>query len=99
MNSNLEAFKNIRNNAAEEADKRREEARLKKADEKQAAIVEHQNSLLAANIWRSCLNCTNFHIGKPAPASGATECVKYRMLPPPNIIVHGCRDWEDDIPF
>jgi hypothetical protein len=57
------------------------------------AILKHQKRLLDAKLWRSCLNCINW-IEKPN-----IGCMKFRALPPPNVIVHGCKDWEDDIPF
>lgn len=62
-------------------------------EREQASIVDHQERLLYANIWRSCLNCINW---SEKPNLG---CRIYKALPPPKVIVHGCRDWDDDIPF
>lgn len=103
MNSNLEALKAIRTNVDDAAEKRKEEARKKQLDIDHAAILEHQTLLLARNIWRSCLNCQNFVDRIILVANQKTEtykvCGLFSAVPPPNIIVNGCRDWEDDIPF
>lgn len=56
------------------------------------AIIEHQSTLVKRAIWQCCLNCLNFDKTK-------SICLTYKATPPPHIIVHGCRDWEDDIPF
>jgi len=53
-------------------------------------IKKFQNTLLNRAIWRSCLNCDNWD---------GSQCGKWRMMPPPHVIVNGCKDWEDDIPF
>lgn len=75
----------------------KDEYTQKKLDEKQAAIVKHQQTLLNASIWRSCINCINWQQGPPnAPLN---RCDYHKATPPANIIVHGCRDWECDIPF
>lgn len=69
----------------------------KQREEKNAAILKHQETLLKAAIWRSCINCINW---QEIPMSGRTmRCGLYKQTPPPNVIVNGCRDWEDDIPF
>jgi hypothetical protein len=54
------------------------------------AIVEHQTLLVKRGIWRCCVNCDFWD---------KNRCSKYNAVPPPEVIVHGCRDWEDDIPF
>lgn len=70
----------------------------KHKDETQAAIERHQRRLIDANIWRTCLSCINYQSGSPTDES-APYCRMYKATQPPQIIVHGCRDWEDDIPF
>lgn len=69
----------------------------KRKDEEHAAIVKHQQLILRVNHWRSCLNCINW---MEKPMSGKTfYCLLYKAIPPPDVIVNGCRDWDDDIPF
>jgi hypothetical protein len=66
-------------------------------DELQATLEKHQRRLIDAHIWRTCLNCINWY---EVPMSGKTYvCQLYKATPPPQVIVHGCRDWDDDIPF
>ena len=55
-------------------------------------IVKFQKELLDANVWRSCLNCEEWHPSQRL-------CMKYKMLPPPEVIVHGCPEWLISIPF
>lgn len=61
----------------------------------QKRIVEHSTA------WQSCLNCEEWSDGvKP---NGGTHypmgCVLHKGMPPPEVIVHGCRDHMTDIPF
>ena len=60
-------------------------------------LTDIQKLVVRQSGWRTCLNCINW---REVPMSGQTMiCGLYKATPPPNIIVHGCRDWEDDIPF
>lgn len=42
--------------------------------------------------WQCCLNCINWN-------ARDETCAKFGARPPATIIVHGCRDHENDIPF
>lgn len=58
-------------------------------EDEHEAVVLHQTRLLKAGVWRSCLNC-DFWAG---------QCVRFRMMPPPEIVVNSCSEWTNDIPF
>lgn len=74
-----------------------QEVATKHKDETQAAIEKHQRRLIDANIWRTCLSCLYW---EEIPMSGRTMiCGKFKQTPPPQVIVHGCREWDNDIPF
>lgn len=83
-----------------------EEHRLKgvqaRKDEEQAAIEKHQKLLVRSNIWRTCLNCSQF-VCRQRVVNNQTyddkHCSLFQMVPPPHVILHGCREWEGDIPF
>lgn len=57
-------------------------------------------------MMRSCLNCEKFREtqvqpgpdGKPVKIT-VDLCTKYNMRPPARIIINGCRDHTDEIPF
>lgn len=72
-------------------------------DERNGAITKHQTHIINAGVWRCCLNCAHWDHGFPldtanGPATNP-HCGKFDAVPPPAIIVHGCRDHETDIPF
>lgn len=65
---------------------------------------EQQRTLVNAELWRTCLNCQHwnggFHIATANGPAQAPKCELFNAMPPPNIILHGCKDHEtDDIPF
>ena len=62
----------------------------KRKVEEHEAIKKHQDLLMRTHTWRTCLNCDNWSQNK---------CIKFKAVPPPHVIVNGCKDWEDDIPF
>lgn len=107
MNTNLQAMSNIRKSAEEKLKANRDKAVATGLDETQKAIEDYQKALLRSGFWRSCLNCGLWNDPKTPEQtrSGSADpiypegCLKFRMMPPVNIIVHGCRDWQDDIPF
>lgn len=63
--------------------------------------IEFQQKLINGEIWQTCLNCiywTNPKIDK-LEGSLAQGCTLFKAMPPPHIIVSGCKDHENDIPF
>jgi hypothetical protein len=102
MNTNLEAIKN----ANEGRNRRRVEMQARANDAMKEAehgvILQLQQREIKEANWRSCLNC--LHWSEPANPPQNRQvayvgCTKWKALPPPAVIVHGCKDWEDDIPF
>lgn len=72
--------------------------------ETQAAIEKNQRLLVSSGNWRTCLNCEHFTevtVMSPNERENKTykHCGLYRAVPPPEVIVHGCKDWQDEIPF
>jgi hypothetical protein len=73
--------------------------------------AEHKADLQAVLVrveaWQCCLNCLNWTTRREITrdADGNVQivdsqlCGKFNAVPPPHIIVHGCRDHEADIPF
>ena len=48
--------------------------------------------LIEHHVVRSCLNCENW--------SGLhNECLEFETIPPPEVIVYGCKQWTPAIPF
>lgn len=68
------------------------EAQNKRLDEKQAVIDQQQNKAIFHGVWRSCLGCINFN-------KRDESCMMFKARPPAHIIVNGCRDYDQDIPF
>lgn len=54
--------------------------------------IEFQEEAIHKHVWMCCFNCEHF-------ADGTLTCNKFHAQPPAKVIVHGCRDWEDRIPF
>ena len=54
------------------------------------AVTKHQTLVVNGNGWRCCANCLRWD-GK--------QCGYFKAVPPPHIILHGCKDHETDIPF
>lgn len=53
--------------------------------------IEFQQKLINGEIWQTCLNCLSWN--------GEKGCMMFKAMPPPHIIVSGCKDHENDIPF
>ena len=49
-----------------------------------------QKGSLSHATWHSCVNCDFFT---------SAGCRKFKAMPPPEVIVVGCEEWEDNIPF
>lgn len=60
-----------------------------------------QLELQEKGIVRNCLNCMNWrsNMRHKEDQNSGELCDKYEVLPPPSIIVHGCEEWEFNIPF
>lgn len=65
--------------------------------------IQFQKRIVLHQIWQSCLNCGQWSDGENkyrAEHKGLPMgCVLHKAMPPVEVVVHGCRDWEGDIPF
>jgi hypothetical protein len=61
-------------------------------------IIDLQLSAIRVQGWQTCINCLHWN-GEVATANGPAGCGLFQAMPPPRIIVNGCRDYEADIPF
>jgi hypothetical protein len=52
-------------------------------------MIKFQNRLIVKECWHCCKNCINWD-GK---------CKLYNTIPPVEVLVVGCENWEYDIPF
>lgn len=52
-----------------------------------------QWELIQSNAWQCCLNCERFSTVKGVCTFNNNQ------VPPPQVIVLGCKDYTDDIPF
>lgn len=59
---------------------------------KHEQMIEFQQRLINSAQWRTCLNCLDWDKKK-------LECGRYKMVPPLEVIVVSCPNWEMDIPF
>ncbi|HEX2243006.1 MAG TPA: hypothetical protein VHK27_07105 [Gammaproteobacteria bacterium] len=64
-------------------------------DKLHSKIVEIQELTVRHAKWRTCLNCVHWQGNEGIPK----QCELFKAMPPPEVIVHGCREWEDSIPF
>jgi len=53
--------------------------------------IKLQDKMVAAYVWQTCLNCSNFLKDE--------TCDLFKARPPAYIIVSGCKEYEQDIPF
>lgn len=59
--------------------------------------MDLQAKLVSAQVWQTCLNCVYWH--RNNTSAGDEGCDKFNAMPPPHIVVNGCPDHENDIPF
>lgn len=60
-----------------------------KTDKVHTALHEQ---LLTHGILHSCVNCEEWNEER-------SVCDKFATLPPPDVIVYGCPEWNIEIPF
>lgn len=70
-----------------------------------------QKAAITAQTWRCCLNCINWSKSGRRSVPDETQqcgyrmedtgpsCMEYKVLPPPEVLVVGCENYEPDIPF
>lgn len=64
-----------------------------------AQRVEFQSKIIRTGHWVSCMNCEHFKVGNSIEKNTNELCGLYKARPPAHVIVHGCKDHIDDIPF
>lgn len=62
--------------------------------ERQDTLIALQQRCVAAEAWQCCINCAMWDRQKKL-------CRVYNVMPPPEVIAVGCREWisDSDIPF
>lgn len=90
--SHLQALQNMRANRAAEFRQRDADKRQAAREASNKVVVEQQTQDIENGKWRCCLNCMYWDKDKAG-------CSKFKATPPPHIVVHGCVEHEDDIPF
>jgi len=53
-------------------------------------IIELQKHFIASGAWTCCTVCDAWKDGK---------CSLYKEVPPPDVIIVGCKDFVPDVPF
>lgn len=71
--------------------------------EVKVAAVKLRKDMVEAHVWKCCLNCMDWRSIDRIEADGTQKkvefCGRYNVAPPPLVIVTGCVDYEQDIPF
>lgn len=58
-------------------------------------VKDFQERAVKADVWHCCLNCVEWREVAPNPP----KCLRFHVVPPPDVLVVGCVKWEPDIPF
>ena len=68
--------------------------------------MDLQAKLINTQVWQTCLNCVYWYkrtiinnTVEPPTRTEKQDCRLFKAMPPPHIIVSGCPDHENDIPF
>lgn len=86
----LQAMQNIQANRDAVYRQRDTDKRRAAKEAANKVVVEQQEKDVKGDKWRCCLNCLEW----------TTEgCGKFKAMPPPHIILHGCVEHDYDIPF
>jgi len=54
--------------------------------------IEFQHNAISFNIWQCCLNCENWN-------KKDKNCRLFKAIPPVEVLVIGCEEYINDIPF
>lgn len=60
--------------------------------ERRKTLIDHQQRQIDMLTWRCCANCEYFDHQQ-------AWCKRYQAQPPPKVIVVGCEEHLDHIPF
>lgn len=62
--------------------------------------IEFQTRIIRSGHWSTCINCDFWSENAKGPAAKGEEiCMKFNARPPVHIIVTGCPEYIEDIPF
>jgi hypothetical protein len=74
-----------------------ERLRYNPSHDRISTCIELARLLDDRGLFRNCLNCAKWNDTERGDAN--TGCSKYQKLPPPSVIVSGCPEHSDLIPF
>lgn len=67
------------------------------------AAVQLRRDMIEQQVWQCCINCINWEkltiIDEQGVKTEVMRCGKYAAVPPPEVLVVGCVEYERDIPF
>jgi len=67
------------------------------------AAVQLRRDMIEQQVWQCCVNCINWvkvtRLGPQGVESETFKCGLYNAVPPPEVLVVGCIEYERDIPF
>lgn len=68
-----------------------------------ALQIEFQERAVRSQNWTSCLNCEDWQevttVKGQEDVKKEKRCFRYGVVPPPEVLVHGCPEWVGEIPF
>ena len=66
-------------------------------------MIDVRNEVVRQGRWATCTNCECWTDRTEFSESGDMKvynyCAKYKMIPPPEVIVVGCANHESGVPF
>lgn len=70
-------------------------------DETIKTLQDFQTAVIRKGLWQTCLNCDHWSNNSvERKAINSTEmCFHWKVRPPANVIVVGCSNWQDIVPF
>jgi hypothetical protein len=63
-----------------------------------AMNLQLQKRLVKEKVWACCPNCA-YWLTQSSPNIMISQCDKFKMLPPLEVIVVGCEAWLSEVPF
>lgn len=69
---------------------------MKLTPEVRQVDINLRNQLVKSGAWATCTNCTHW---LPGNGQAQDKCELYNVTPPANVIITGCVNHQDEIPF
>ena len=54
--------------------------------------IELRSEMVKQHVWQCCLNCVEYN-------SLEEKCGKYNARPPLKVVIVGCKEYDEDVPF